>query len=182
MMGMSWLSFFAAIVAVIVECSILCCRKLSRTVPINYYLLATFTACQAFCVAHMCSFYETSIALTVAGMTTAVTMVIMLFAVTTKKDFTTNEIFYQFFPVLIMCLICLILCSIFMSFSSWWHPLIAGVLVLIYGMYLVHDVQLITGDKKYALGYDDYVVGAMIIYIDIVMLFVELLTIFGDKK
>ena len=115
-------------------------------------------------------------------MTTAVTMVIMLYAVNTKTDFTTHEVFTQFFPILFTCLICLILCSIFMSFSSWWHPLIAGVFVLIYGMYLVHDVQLIEGDKKYSLSYDDYVVGAMIIYIDIVMLFIELLAIFGDKK
>ena len=45
MKGLSWLSFFAAIIAVAVECIILCCRKVSRTVPINYYLLATFTAC-----------------------------------------------------------------------------------------------------------------------------------------
>ena len=179
MKGLSWLSVLAAIIAIIVECCILCFRKFSRTVPINYYLLATFTACQSFCVAHICSFYETSVALTVAGMTTAITLVITCYALTTEVDFTTFEMFC---PILIANMTCLLFCSFFMTFSSWWHPVYAGILVVMYGLYLVHDTQLIAGDKKYALGYDDYIIGALIIYIDIVMLFLELLKVFGDKK
>ena len=57
--------------------------------------------------------------------------------------------------------------------------MVAAILVIVYGLYIVHDTQLIAGDKKYSLSYDDYIVGALIVYIDIVMLFLELLRLLG---
>ena len=147
--------------------------------PTNYYLLFTFTVCQSFFVAHVCSFYETSVVLMIAAMTATITVVISIFAIKTETDFTTAEMFC---PILLASMVCLLICSIFMTFSSWWHPVYAGILVIMYGLYLVHDTQLIAGDKKYALSYDDYIVGALIVYIDIVMLFIELLRVFGDAK
>lgn len=142
-------------------------------------MLLAFTACQAFFVAHVCSFYEKSLVLTIAGMAAAITIVISYYALTTQTDFTSVQMFC---PILLAATICLFVCSIFMVFSAWWHPIYAGILVVIYGLYLVHDTQLISGDKKYGLSHDDYIIGALIVYIDIIMLFIELLSIFGDKR
>ena len=109
-------------------------------------------------------------------MTATITVVLTIFAIRTKTDFTTHDVFC---PILFASLLCLFICYLFMAFSSWWHPVVAAILVIVYGLYIVHDTQLITGDKKYSLSYDDYIVGALIVYIDIVMLFLELLRLLG---
>jgi FtsH-binding integral membrane protein len=62
------------------------------------------------------------------------------------------------------------------------HPFISGVFAVIYGLYLIVDTQMVLGKGQYSLSVDDYVVGALIIYLDIMMLFLELLSIFGDRS
>mmetsp|Transcript_31540 Transcript_31540/g.41769 ORF Transcript_31540/g.41769 Transcript_31540/m.41769 type:complete len:84 (+) Transcript_31540:491-742(+) len=79
-----------------------------------------------------------------------------------------------------MILLCV--CSMFLSFLEWWHPLVCSFIIVIYGLYLIYDVQLIAGGHQHSLSYDEYIVGAMVIYIDIMMLFIELLRLLGDKK
>ena len=67
---------------------------------------------------------------------------------------------------------------IFFTFAVWWHPVITGLIVIIYGLYIIYDTQLIAGGRKHELSLDDYVIGALILYIDIIMLFLELLRLF----
>lgn len=47
-------------------------------------------------------------------------------------------------------------------------------------VYIVMDIQLIVGSKKRKLSIDDYVIGAMILYIDIIQLFIYLLLILSE--
>lgn len=47
---------------------------------------------------------------------------------------------------------------------------------------MIVDTQMVLGKGQYSLSVDDYVVGALIIYLDIMMLFLELLSIFGDRS
>ena len=47
--------------------------------------------------------------------------------------------------------------------------------VFLFGVYLIFDTQLIMGGKRYELSIDDYVVGALILYLDIIMIFLYLL-------
>ena len=58
----------------------------------------------------------------------------------------------------------------------------AAILVVFYGLFLIYDTQLIAGGKKHQLSMDDYIVGALLLYIDIMMLFLELLKLFGDRN
>ena len=52
---------------------------------------------------------------------------------------------------------------------------------IIYGLYLVYDTQLIAGGKRFELSMDDYIIGALILYIDIVGLFLKLLQLLSRK-
>jgi len=40
----------------------------------------------------------------------------------------------------------------------------------------------VAGKGRYKLTMDDYIVGALIIYLDIIMLFLELLKLFGNRN
>jgi len=52
----------------------------------------------------------------------------------------------------------------------------------IYSLYLIIDTQLILGGKNKELTLDNYVLGAILLYIDIIGLFLEILKIIGKKR
>ena len=53
--------------------------------------------------------------------------------------------------------------------------MIATLGVFLFGVYLIFDTQLVMGGKRYELCIDDYIVGALILYLDIIMIFLYLL-------
>jgi FtsH-binding integral membrane protein len=52
----------------------------------------------------------------------------------------------------------------------------------IYSVYLIIDTQLIMGGREKELTMDNYVLGAVILYIDIIRLFLEILRIIGKRN
>ena len=166
------------IISIIIQIAIFYCRKVSNKVPLNYILLFIFTGCYCFVFAFICSFYDANICLQAGGLTALVTIALTVYAFTTKTDFTVcGGLFFIMFVVLIS----LIIVSFFMTFGAWWHPFISALLIIFYGMYLIYDTQLIAGKGKHKLTYDDYIIGALLLYIDIMMLFLEILKVLGRR-
>ena len=58
----------------------------------------------------------------------------------------------------------------------------AFAIACIYCVYILVDTQLILGGKKKELTLDNYVMGAMILYVDIIGLFLKILQLLGDRK
>lgn len=52
---------------------------------------------------------------------------------------------------------------------------------LVYCVYLVYDVQMIAGGRKYEFEVDDYVPAALAVYLDIINLFLALLKMGGNQ-
>jgi protein lifeguard len=52
----------------------------------------------------------------------------------------------------------------------------------LYAFYLIVDTQLIMGGRRNELTLDNYILGAMLLYIDIIQLFLNLLRILGDRN
>lgn len=51
--------------------------------------------------------------------------------------------------------------------------------IILFSAYIIYDTQLLTGKGKHALSIDDYVLGAVMLYIDIVLLFLQILKLLG---
>ena len=81
--------------------------------------------------------------------------------------------------ILSIVLLTLILSMMFFSFAVWWHPFVSAILVVFYGLFLIYDTQLIAGGHKYELSLDDYIIAALMLYTDIILIFLELLKLFG---
>ena len=177
--AMGGLAIGLLVASIVIECAIVCCKSVARKTPTNYILLFIFTACQAFVFSVICSFYSAADCLTAAGMTAAVTVALTFYACTTKTDFTVCG---GLFFILSIALLCLILFSWVMTFAAWWHPFVSALLVVFYGLFLIYDTQLIAGGRKHELSFDDYIVGALLLYVDIMMLFLELLKLFGNRN
>ena len=167
-----------SILAIVIELVILCKKDLARTVPTNYILLAGFTFCEGYIVACGASAYDTQSVCMAAFMTAGVTAGLTFYAWTTKEDFTMMRGLLSVFGSALLLLVIMII--IFQSEAL--MTLYCFFIVIIMGIYLIVDTQFIIGEKRYEINDDDYILGAMIIYLDIIMLFVYILRIMGQHK
>jgi protein lifeguard len=162
---------------IITSIALLCCRSLARSVPTNYILLGIFTLCEAYIVAFIAARFQPQIVLIAAVTTAGMTIGITVYAFTTKADFTI------FGPILFVIGFTLAFASLFFIF--YWSRAMQIVWciigVILFSFYLLFDTQLIMGGKRYEIEIDDYIVGAIILYTDIITIFIYLLRIFGDK-
>lgn len=103
-----------------------------------------------------------------------------VYAIFTKSDFTTK---WGIVIVISMSMLMLALFSIFIT-SSFLDNLYCCLGVILFGIYLVIDTQMIIGGKnrRLQLSLDDYVIGAMMLYIDIIEIFLYLLALLSKKN
>lgn len=168
---------------IMTSCMLICCRSLARSVPINYILLGIFTVCESYMVGFIASRYEPHIVVAAAFSTAGVTAAISVYAWTTKKDYTVCG------PMLLICMFTFCIISMWIAIFSWTnvvgfrtgHMILAGFCVILFSFYLLFDTQLIMGGKRYEIEIDDYILGAIILYSDIITIFIYLLRIFGGK-
>lgn len=168
--------FWACIItSVVIAIPIICCKSVARKTPTNYILLTIWTLCEAYLVATCCSLYDPKVVIAAASMTAAVTCALTVYACTTKSDFTFLG------GMLFVSVVLLILLGLLSIFVPFLHVLYCVLGVLVYSIYLIYDTQLVMG--KYGVEYmiDDYILAAMMIYIDIIQIFLYLLQLFGKR-
>ncbi|EDO49375.1 predicted protein [Nematostella vectensis] len=159
---------------------IACCESVRRKYPVNLICLAIFTLALSYLVGTISSYHDTNIVLIMMGVTTLVCLSVMIFSCQTKYDFTTWG----------GVLFCAALAIFFLSiFTPVWLLLnttagkivLGGVLALVFVAFLAYDTQLIMGGKKYELSPEEYIFGALTLYMDIIRIFLLLLALFGKK-
>lgn len=175
----SWGMYISAYVLFFVLYFVLvCCDGVRRSSPANIILLTAFTLSLSYLVGVISSFHQTNIVLIMMGVTTLVCASVMIFACQTKYDFTSWG----------GVLFCAALAIFFLSiFTPLWLALsttvgkivIGGLLALVFVAFLAYDVQLVMGGKKYELSPEEYIFASLILYMDIIRIFLLLLAIFG---
>ena len=174
-----WLAYLN-IVATIATSVGLCFGQLSKKSPTNYVLLGLFTFSQSYLVSMICTIYDEWSVLMCGVLTLAVTAGLTLHALTTKKDYST---WAAGLSGLMSILLVVSLANIFFRVQAL-HSLLAVVFAGIYMVYILVDTQMIMGGngRRFKLTLDDYIMGTMILYMDIVGLFLKLLQLLGEKK
>jgi len=111
-------------------------------------------------------------------MTLGITFSLTYYALTTTTDFTVYG------GVLFVLGMGLMLFGLGAYFVGAKHGIVnilyctAGVIV--YGFYLIYDIQLIAGGKTHEYTYDDYVIASVQIYLDIIIMFLKILEILNE--
>ncbi|XP_041531302.1 protein lifeguard 2-like [Microtus oregoni] len=174
--GIPWFMYalFPAVLVVIIVLA--CCRDIRRQVPANYILLALFTLLEGLMLGSMSIFYKAEEILWAAGATTLVTLVLTLFALQTKWDFTMlNGVMFVFLVVLMIYGIIALVVR-----SYWLHLVYSALGTLIFSMYLVMDVQMMVGGHyHYEIDPEEYIFAVLNIYVDIINLFIFILDLIG---
>jgi FtsH-binding integral membrane protein len=160
--------------------ALVCCSSVTRTHPWNYIALGVFTLAESYLVGTIASFYKTDAVMIAVGGTVLLCAGLTLFAWQTRIDFTAMS--SSIFVIALSFMFFGLLCAIFRS--NVLRLVYACVGVIVFGLFLVYDTQLILGGKhrEYAYGPDDWVLAALNVYLDIVQLFLFLLQLFGSRR
>jgi len=163
----------ALLIGLVLFITIACCKKPARTYPINYILLLIFTLCWGYMVAGTCSWYDPTYVFVAAALTAVSVVGLTIFSATCMSD--------KLFTVCLMAAVCLLFCLFPAMLMMWIFPtywlycLICGGCVILSSIYIVIDTQMIMKD----LSTDEYIFGALILYIDIINMFLWLLSLFA---
>jgi FtsH-binding integral membrane protein len=164
-------------ISLITLITLLCCHPIAKIVPVNYILLFLFTVCECYMVSTIAAFYDTQTVVTAALMTTTVVLALTVYALTTKTDFTYLGGFLFVFTTVML------FWGIFMLiFGFFLYTLYCALGVILFGIYLIFDTQLILGRFGLEYSIDDYIVAALNIYIDIIQMFLYILQLMGRRN
>jgi hypothetical protein len=141
--------------------------------PANFIFLSAFTLMEAFTVGVAVAFYETTIVLQALLITVGVFLGLTLFTFQSKYDFSGMG------PFLfggLMALVATGFVGIFVPFNSTIDLVYAAGGCLIFSGYIVYDTYLI--NKK--LSPDEYIMGAISLYLDFLNLFLSILRVLNN--
>jgi FtsH-binding integral membrane protein len=171
-----WLIAFSIIGVFASMIALMCFPKLSHQVPTNYCLLGLFTACEALFVALVCVKYEPTSVFIAGLMACSATLALTAYACTTKEDFSAAIGFML--VLLVSSIFVLILMPFFIS-SRPLEILVSALFAVLYGLYIIIDAQLIIGGGRYKISTDDYILGSLYIYVDVIGMFLRILSLIG---
>ncbi|XP_037043404.1 protein lifeguard 1-like [Bradysia coprophila] len=174
-----FLLFVAIIVTFAALIAMACVESVRRTAPTNMIVLGIFTLAETYLVGASTIRFDPEDVLLAIGVTAAVCIGLTIFAFQTKWDFT------MLGGVLFVGLIVLIL----FSFIAMFFP--GRIMSLVYSscgamlfcVYLIYDTQMMMGGKhKYSISPEEYIFGALALYLDIINIFIHILSIIGSSK
>lgn len=173
---MFWISFGVMIVTII---AMACCEGVRRKSPMNFIFLALFTLAQSFMLGVTTARFSSQEVLLAVGITAAVCLGLTLFAFQTKWDFTVMG------GILFVAVIVLMLFGIIAIFFPGKTITIvyASAGALIFSFYLIYDTQMMMGgNHKYSISPEEYIFAALSLYLDIINIFIYILTIIGATR
>lgn len=173
----SWVTLVVSVVLLIVSgISVFCCY---RKVPTNYIMAFVFAASLGVLIASIAAFVDPWTVLLAMGITVLITISVTVLTMVCSE--------FVILAFIVMLLVEVIL--IFFLTAFWFSPmhygeqrwLLSGILALyaiVYACYISYDAYVIST----GLGPDDYIVGAVILYVHVMYLFLYILMLLGSSR
>ncbi|KAF1384102.1 hypothetical protein PFLUV_G00138790 [Perca fluviatilis] len=161
----------SVIIFFVVATALSFCESFSRRHPWNIVGLAVVTLSLSYMVGTTASFYNTTAVVITMGATLAISVAIIAFSAQTRYDFTIC------YGVLLILVVDMIMFGFFCTFYySYITDILYGCLgALLYSLFLMVDCQLMMGMMSYRLDPEEYINAALMLYLDIVLIFLYLL-------
>jgi hypothetical protein len=168
-----WLCYVFMGVGIIFMLIIVCKKDCARKVPNNYLLLAAFTICWSGMVMMFCAFYDPISVLIAAVTTFAMTLGCTLIALCVPGEMTwlwgiAGALSCVLFPLIIFS---------WFFYSRMLVIVISAVGAILSSIYIVLDTKHIMT----RLNLDEYIIGALFLYCDIIQLFLWILSLLGGR-
>ena len=144
--------------------------------PWNYIILAGFTLCEAYSVSYVCLFYQPISILICWGLTASIFIALSGYVLITGKDF--SFLGAGLFASLWILIIGGLIQIFFLPNDQFLNTTMAVLGAMVACGYILYD----TSDIIKRLDPDDFVYACMSLYLDIIMLFLRLLELFGKER
>uniref|UniRef100_F6W758 Protein lifeguard 2 n=1 Tax=Macaca mulatta TaxID=9544 RepID=F6W758_MACMU len=156
-----------------------CCSGPRRHFPWNLILLTVFTLSMAYLTG---IYYNTTSVLLCLGITALVCLSVTVFSFQTKFDFTSCQgvLFVLLMTLFFSGLILAILLPF--QYVPWLHAVYAALGAGVFTLFLALDTQLLMGNRRHSLSPEEYIFGALNIYLDIIYIFTFFLQLFGTNR
>lgn len=143
--------------------------------PINLYLLGVFTLLEGYLVGATVCFYETATVLQALLLCTVVTGGLTLYTFQSKYDWTVH---HGMLMSMLWLLIGVGLVQVLVPFGSQMELAVSLLGAFVFSAFIVVDTQMIMR----TLSTDEYVLGAINLYLDILNLFLYILRILNSRE
>jgi len=172
----SW-AFYTTILGSFVSLLALFCWR--QQSPHNMILLSIFTICESIFVGFFCAAYAADglsvIIIEAFAITSVIFIGLTLFTMHSKINF--DFLGPMLFVAVLVLLVWSLFMTFFVSFESRQIWAVAG--VIIFSLYIVYDTHMVMN----RLSVDEYILGAINLYLDFINVFLYLVTILaGDRR
>lgn len=182
----SWLYWISYAIFLTTYITLVCCGNVRRNFPTNLIALCIFTLAMSYMVGMITSFYSydadgLETVLVSLGICVGVVFGVSIFAIQTKWDFTGcgGFLFAFSWGLFLFGIIAIIFAS---TGNRVVYTVYAWLAAVLFTMFLVYDTQLIIGGRKHEISAEEYIYGALQLYIDIVYLFIIILSLVGGSN
>ncbi|KCV70381.1 hypothetical protein H696_02716 [Fonticula alba] len=164
-----WIIYVFLGVAIV---SLIVLHFVSRVRIVNLVFLFIFTVCMGIFVGYISTFYDIITVFQALIALTTIFLTLTMFTLQTRIEF---GILYPILACLSALLICFVFMFIFMPYTNGTHVAVCVIMVIILCIYLVIDTKLV---QERLSDHNEWVLGAILLYSDLVMLFLYLLALF----
>jgi len=166
-------AFYVPLFGTLINLGLLYWKRHSH--PWNFVLLSTFTLMEAFTLGVMVAFFNNVIVLQALLITLGVFIGLTLFTLQSKYDFSGMGPFL-FGGLIALCMTGLV--GVFVPFSRTMDLIFAIGGCLLFSGYIVYDTYTI--NKR--LSPDEYIMGAISLYLDFINLFINILRLLNNLQ
>lgn len=174
-----WISIIFMVLYFIINIALVCVTQLRRSFPINLVLLCSMCFCMTVPLCVVTAVYATKAVLLSLGTTVLITVSVSLLAKISPFDVTGCG--------MLVCLLALVfsvyamitfIISIFI-YSPLMHLIFGAIGTVLFTFFLFFDTQQILGGRRVELSAEEYILGVILLYCDIIMIFLMLLHVYG---
>jgi len=170
-----WLFWTCVGIAIIEMIFIYCFHKHLRRVPYNYIVLFSFTALMSYITGFISTVYSNYTVLCGGVFTIVLVIALTLYACYA------SEIRILWGTLLVLCVSMFpLIIFLVIAPNRFLIYLLCILLCVILSIFIIYDTNAIVNHKRWGLDYDDYVFAVIILYLDIVQLFLEVLRAMGS--
>ncbi|VDM31760.1 unnamed protein product [Hydatigera taeniaeformis] len=179
----TWFYYLAYAVFFATYIALACCGNIRRKFPGNFIALGVFTLALAYMAGTLSAMYTVSSVLVCLLITLGVCVSVSIAAICCPCDITKCQAVIAFLSILLFIFGIAVMITYFVAGYNQVgaHSVPLFKLLSSFSPYLAYDTQLIMGNRELALSEEDYVLGAMQIYLDVAVLFMIFLGLFGQN-
>lgn len=174
-----WVFYTSWALTLVTLIALMCSTTLRRRVPWNYLAMITFTVVMSVQVGCIVAFWDVSVVLIAFAVTGASVLGLTLAAVFIPWDITKKGNVLGMAALIVFFVALMTFIVGFFYVNKWWYLALSVVISLLFAAFLVYDVQMVMGRGKYKVSPDEYVFSAVQIYLDIVIMFLNILNVVG---